>query len=82
LQIGEFVFVRNLKLLLEEGDFVVLPALMDEWHHRLAGHVAAEDEDIHAVKFPRIQELAPANIRTVNIRGEEKFGHCKSFGGM
>jgi hypothetical protein len=40
---------------------------MNKRDNRLAGHIAAEDQHIGFVKFPRVQKLAPANIRTVNV---------------
>jgi hypothetical protein len=48
---------------------------MDKRHNRFTSHIAAEDQHIYPVEFPRIQELAPANIRTVNIGSKKETGH-------
>jgi hypothetical protein len=60
-----------LEFLFQQGDLVVCSTLMDERDDGLAGHIAAENENIRAVKFPRVEKLTPANVRTVNIRGKE-----------
>ncbi len=51
---------------------------MNERDHRLARHIPAKDQLIRAIKLPRIQELVPANIRTVNIRRKKDgCGHMQ-----
>jgi hypothetical protein len=57
----------------------MFPALMNERHHRFSGHVAAENQNIHFVEFPRIQELVPANIRTMNVCRKKQFGHGRTL---
>jgi hypothetical protein len=39
--------------------------------HRLASHVAAEDQYIRFIEFARIEELDPAYVRAMNICGKE-----------
>jgi hypothetical protein len=48
---------------------------MNERHDRLTGHISPKDQHIHFVKFPRVQKLVPANIRTMNICRKKQFGH-------
>src|SRR3712207_1169921 len=38
---------------------------------RLASHVPAEDHDVGLVVFAGIEELAPASLRTVDVRSKE-----------
>src|SRR5215210_7008927 len=47
---------------------------LDYGDERLARHVAAEDHDVRLVVLARIQELAPAGLRAVDVRGEEHPG--------
>ncbi len=42
------------KILLQKRNLVKPPALLNDWNNRLAGHVAAQDEHVCSVKFPRI----------------------------
>src|SRR5207237_1486464 len=45
--------------------------MLDDRHHGLAGHVPAEDHDVGFVERPRVQELLPADLRTMEIGHEE-----------
>src|SRR5690349_24989993 len=54
---------------------IVFSALVDERHDGLAGHVAAEDQQVRAVKFACVEKLAPANVRAMYICCKEEFGH-------
>ena len=46
-------------------------AVGDDRDHRLAGHVAAHDQDVGLVELPGIEELAPADVGAVDVGGEE-----------
>ena len=39
--------------------------------HRLAGHVAAHDQDVRLVEGAGVQELPPADLRAVDVGREE-----------
>ena len=55
---------------------VLAAAVVDDGDDRLAGHVAAEDEDVGLVVLAGVDELAPAGLRAVDVRGEEEpHGH-------
>jgi ribosomal protein S12 len=43
----------------------------DDRHHYLPGDVTAEHHEVSLVEGGRVQELAPADFRTVDVRGEE-----------
>ncbi len=45
--------------------------VVDDRHERLAGHVAAEDEDVSLVVRGGVEELPPAGLGTVDIGGEK-----------
>ncbi len=51
---------------------VLAAAVVDDRHDRLAGHVAAEDEDVCLVVLAGVDELPPAGLRAVHVRGEEE----------
>jgi hypothetical protein len=48
---------------------------MYKWHNSFACHVTAEDQYIGSVEFPRVQKLAPANIRSMDVCCKEEFCH-------
>src|SRR5207247_400940 len=45
--------------------------VLDDGNHGLAGDVPTEDHDVGLVERPRVQELLPADLRTVEIGHEE-----------
>ena len=71
-RLGEVVGALEL---VRDVEHVVAPLLGRRLHDRddgLAGHVAAEDEDVGLVVRGRVDELAPADLRTMDVRGEEE----------
>jgi len=53
-----------------------LPVARPQGHNRnhdLAGHVPAQDDHVGFVEGSGVQEFAPADLRAVNVRGEENF---------
>ena len=46
-------------------------AVGDDRDHRLAGHVAAHDQHVGLVELAGVEELAPAHLGAVDVRGEE-----------
>src|SRR6476620_4878503 len=46
-------------------------AVGDDRHHRLAGHVAAHDQDVRLVELAGVEELAPAHLGAVDVGREE-----------
>ena len=50
---------------------------MNERDDCLTRHIAAEDQLIRAVELPRIQKLAPTNIRPVNVCRKENCSHMQ-----
>ena len=51
---------------------VAAAAVVDDGDDRLARHVATQDEDVRAVVLAGVDELAPASLRAVHVRGEEE----------
>jgi len=51
---------------------VLAAAVVDDRDDRLAGHVAAQDENVGLVVLAGVDELAPAGLRAVHVRGEEE----------
>ena len=72
LGLGEVV--RAVELV-RDVEHVVAPLLgtgLDDRDDRLAGHVPTEDEDVGLVVLGRVDELAPADLRAMDVRGEEE----------
>jgi hypothetical protein len=46
----------------------------DDWHHRLAGDVAAHDDDVRLIEGADVEELGPADLRAVNVGDVEDLG--------
>jgi len=53
-----------------EHHFPVAVVLGDR-HHHLAGDITAEDDHVGLVEAGRVDELAPADLGSVNVGGEE-----------
>src|SRR5260370_4016858 len=53
--------------MLGEHSGVPLVPPPDDWHHRLAGDVAAHDDDVRLIESAGVEELAPADLRAVNV---------------
>src|SRR5450756_1821165 len=51
---------------------VLATAVVDDRDDRLARHVAAKDEDVGVVVLAGVDELTPAGLRAVHVRGEEE----------
>ena len=67
---ADLVLGRELLALSLEGHLPA-PAMVDDRHHGLAGHVAAHDQDIGLVEGAGIEELAPADLGPVDVGREE-----------
>jgi hypothetical protein len=52
-------------MLVEHSGVPLVPP-PDDWHHRLAGDVAAHDDDVRLVAAAGAEELAP-DLRSVNV---------------
>jgi len=53
-------------MLVEHSGVLLVPPT-DDWQHRLAGDVAAHDDDVRLVEGAGVEELAPADLRAVNV---------------
>src|SRR5205823_8930969 len=49
--------------------------LLDQGDDRLAGHVAAADQDVRVVVASGVEELPPAGLGSMQVRGEEDPRH-------
>ncbi len=78
LERGDLVLAREVAALLLQRPVPALAAVVDHRDERLAGHVAAEDHDVGLVVRAGVQELAPARLRPVDVRGEED-SHVSGF---
>jgi len=63
--------MNSIEPLLLERAVPVPVAVVDDGHQGLAGHVAPQDENVGLVMRSRVQELAPARLGPVDVRGEE-----------
>src|SRR3990172_8841949 len=59
-------------LLLEQGPFVLAAGLGDDRDDGLAGHVAAQDEELHVIELGGADEFLPTDFRPVDVGGEEE----------
>src|SRR5439155_4455325 len=62
------------ELLLEQRGAVAAVRHADDRHQRFTGHITAEDEHIGLVEGASVEEFFPADIGTMNVRGEEQTG--------
>src|SRR5215211_4747998 len=74
LELLYLVLALELPAVLQERRVPAPFAFLDDGDERFARHVAAEDHDVRLVVLSRIQELAPAGLRAVDVRGEEHPG--------
>ena len=72
LERGNLMLADELAPVLEQRCVPPVAAVVNDGHERLAGHVAAEDEDLGLVVGTRVQELAPARLGAVDIGRKEK----------
>ena len=56
-----------------ERDLPVARRAGHDRHHHLAGDVPAEDDHVGLVEGGCVKELSPADLRSVDVRGEEDF---------
>jgi hypothetical protein len=70
LERSDFFLGRHLPADFEQRGVPVVAAVVDDRDERLACHVAAEDENVGLVVRRRVQELAPARLRAVDVGGE------------
>ena len=71
LELAHLILAHELLAVFEQGRVPVLAAVVDDGDERLAGHVAAEDERVRLVVGAGVEELPPAGLRSVDVRGEE-----------
>src|SRR5919112_5859153 len=74
LELLYLVFALELPPVLEQRRMPAARSFLDYGDERFARHIATEDHDVRLVVLARVQELAPAGLRTVNVRGEEHPG--------
>ena len=78
LDVGELFLVVDVAVLPHEGAFPLVAALLDERHEHLAGEVTDEHGHVDAVDRKRVEELAIAHVRAVDVGDEEKLVHLHS----
>src|SRR5215203_1739888 len=74
LELLYLIFAFELAPVLEQRRVPAAWPFLDYGDERLARHVATEDHDLRLVVLARVQELAPAGLRAVDVRCEEHPG--------
>src|ERR671917_186532 len=71
LELLDLVLAAEVVAVLQELRLPAALALLDNRDERFARHVAAEDQDVRLVVLAGVQELLPADLRTVYVGSEE-----------
>src|SRR5829696_3801231 len=74
LELLYLVFALEYPPVLEQRRVPAVGSFLNYRDERLACHIATEDHDVRLVVLARVQELAPAGLRAVDVRSEEHLG--------